>query len=268
MTGSSASFPDQWRLDGRVSIVTGGAGGIGAAIARAFAAAGSKVAVVDLDGEHSNAVAEDLRGEGWRALGIGADVACEADVLRVVDEVEATFGAVDILCNCAALATGGSIVETSTDAWRRTLAVNLDGPYLFARRVVPTMVERGRGTVVNIASVQGIAALPDSAAYVASKGGLLALTRAMAVDHAPHVRVNAIAPGSVRTPMLMAGAHALDPEHAEDVIARWGRGHPMGRVAAPEEVAAAALFLASDAGSMITGACLPVDGGLLARLQL
>lgn len=255
-------------LTGKVAIVTGGGSGVGAAVTAAFAAVDVTVAVFDIDQESAIRVTTETEGIGGRAEYWPVDVADADAVASAVNAVAHEFGRIDILCNSAAVPTQGTVLETAPDQWRQTLGVNLDGPYLCSREVIPHMLEGDGGSIVNIASVQGLASLPDSAAYVASKGGLIALTRAMAVDHSPQIRVNCIAPGSVRTPMLLRGATQLNPDDPEQVIAEWGRAHPMGRVVEPEEVAEAAVFLASDRSSMITGECVVVDGGLLARLAL
>lgn len=255
-------------LEGRIALVTGGASGIGRAVAEVYAKAGASVAVLDIDGDAAREVAKQLSVFRGAALGAFVDVADTESVTEAVDRVFRELGGVDVLCNSAALPAAGSVLETVPADWRRTIEVNLDGPYLLSRAVIPSMMKRGGGSIVHIASVQGIASMPDSAAYAASKGGLLALTRAMAVDHSPLIRVNAIAPGAVRTPMLLRGATEASPDDPEAAVVRWGASHPMGRVVEASEVADAALFLSTDASRMITGSCVVVDGGLTARLAL
>ena len=246
------------RLDGRVALVTGGGGGIGRASAQALAQAGAHVAVSDIDEEAARIVAREIGGGEAHRL----DVADEAAVKAVVGAIMDRHGRIDILVNNAGLGARMPTVDMPTERWRHVLAVNLDGSFFCAREAGRHMVAAGRGAVVNVASIMGLVggAHYPNLAYHSAKGAVVNFTRALACEWAPRgVRVNAVAPTFARTrltePLLADGAMAR----------RLLRDTPMGRFAEAEEVAAAILFLASDAASMITGAILPVDGGWTAR---
>jgi len=251
-------YLDLFRLDGRVALVTGAGAGIGRATAHALAQAGAAVAVTDIDADAAVRVAGEIaRGEAYRL-----DVADEAGVRAVVASVLAGHGRIDVLVNNAGTGARMPTVDMPTERWREVHAVGLDGAFFCAREVGRHMVEAGRGAVVNVASIMGLAGghhYPN-AAYHSAKGALVNLTRALACEWARSgVRVNAVAPTFART--------ALTRQLLSDAAMerRLIEATPMGRLVEPEEVAAAILFLASDAASMITGAILPVDGGWLAH---
>lgn len=251
---------------GKVAVVTGAARGIGRAVALAFAREGAALAAVDRNQEELQQLVDSIKSWGGKAIAISADVSDEGDAAKIASETVAAFDGVDILVNNAGIQTYGTIETTSLDLWNKTLSVNLSSVYLVSRFVVPELRRRGGGAIVNIASVQGLATAPNVAAYAASKGGVLALTRAMALDYAPEgIRVNSVCPGSIDTPMLRHSANLFDRRPTEEVLGDWGSGHPLGRVGTPEEVAALVLFLASERASFITGAEYRVDGGLLAK---
>lgn len=241
-------------LEGKTAIVTGAAKGIGAAIADALAGQGARVAVVDID--------ETLTSMG-DGPAIRADVSNGDDCERTVATAHQAFGRLDILVNSAGIQRYGTVVDTPEAEWDAVLGINLKSMFLMAKHAVPHLLASGAGAIVNVASVQAFAAQRGVAAYSASKGGVVALTRALAIDHAPLVRANCICPGSVDTPMLRSAADLFSDGDPQATIRAWGAMHPMERVARPDEVAQAAVFLASPASSFITGTAMLVDGGLL-----
>jgi NAD(P)-dependent dehydrogenase (short-subunit alcohol dehydrogenase family) len=255
-------------LAGKVAIVTGGATGIGFGGARALVAEGATVVMFGLDRAALDTAVATLARDGGKAHGIVGDVASDASVAALVAETAETFGRIDIIVNSAAIQPYGTVETMSEADWDRVLGVNLKGTYLTAHHAIPIMRNGGGGAIVNIASVQGIACQTNVAAYVASKGGLLALTRAMALDHAKDgIRVNAVCPGSIDTPMLrFAASENLDGKTEDEVIASWGAAHPIGRVGRPEDVGAMIAFLAGPRAAFCTGGEYKVDGGLLAKI--
>lgn len=257
-------------LAGKVAVVTGGTAGIGLAAAEKLAAAGAAVLVCGIDDAEAAAAGERLRERGARAEAVVADVSVAGDMEALADRARDSLGRIDVLVCSAGIQYYGTVVETSEEDFDRVLGINLKGLYLAARACIPVMRERGGGSIVAVASVQSFAAQTGSAAYVASKGGVLALAKAMALDHAADgIRVNCVCPGSVDTPMLRKAAELFAGDRpSEAVLADWGRAHPLGRVATAAEVAEAILFLASDRAAFVTGAELKVDGGLLAQVPV
>jgi len=251
------------RLEGRVALVTGAAGGIGAAIATAMAAEGARVVIADVKDGRSTVAA--IETAGGQALFVACDVADPAQVDAAVAAAVAAYGGLDVLVNDAGISGGSALAhELDVDTWLRTVAVNLTGPFLCVRAAMPHLLASGRGRVVNIASTYGVVGAPLAAAYCATKGGVVNLTRQLAVDYGPlGVRVNAILPGYIDTDM--GGYRAgLGPEGAAAANARRDAAaglQPLGRQASAEEVASVAVFLAGDESSFMTGAIIPVDGG-------
>lgn len=252
------------RFVDRVVLTTGGNSGIGEATSRAFAAEGARVAVAGRDMARSTSVASAIEADGGRALAVRCDVTdpgdCEGAVAVCVDRL----GGLDILFNNAGIVfREKSAPQTTVEEWDATFAVNVRGTFLMSKFAVPVMVEHGEGVIVNNASYFGLVGGPGTAAYSASKGAVVQLTRAMALDHARDgIRINAVCPGSVYTPMLRGEMAEMGGEAA--VRHLFEEKHPMGRIAAPEEVARLVLFLASDDASFITGAAFPIDGGITA----
>jgi NAD(P)-dependent dehydrogenase (short-subunit alcohol dehydrogenase family) len=243
------------RLKDKIAIVTGAAHGIGRAIAELFAEEGAWVLVADLDDAAGEATADGIRDRGGRAVFRHVDVADASQVAAVRQAAEAGNGRIDVLCNNAAYLTNWhDVVGADAAEWDRCLQVGLLGTAHFTREVLPLMVPRRAGSIVNIASIQGMVGARGSAAYTATKHAVIGLTRSVAYDYAPHnVRVNAVCPGPIDT--------RIAAKPGDELYERQISKTPLGRIGQPREVAYAALFLASDEASYITGAVLPVDGG-------
>ena len=255
-------------FSGKVAIVSGGARGIGRAAARKLAGEGASVVICSDREEQVEETVAALREEGLEVRGVRADVTSSADMKKLMDLASETYGGVDVLVNSAGVQRYGTVVETEEEVWDEVLDANLKGVYLASRYAIPEMRKRGGGAIVNLSSVQAFASQTGVAAYTASKGGINALTRAMALDHAgENIRVNAVCPASVDTPMLRWSADLFKGDKSvEETLKDWGRMHPLGRVARPEEVAEVIAFLASARASFITGGDYKVDGGMLAAL--
>lgn len=244
-------------LEGRVALVTGAAMGIGRAAAEALAEQGATVVLVD---RHE---ADPLPTGASQSIVV--DVRDGAAVAATVDQAVTDNGRLDILVNAAGIQRYGSVVDTSVDTWDEVIATNLTSVFHTTRHAVPHLAATGDGAIVNVASVQAFVSQRGVAAYTASKGALVALTNALAIDHAPEVRANAVAPGSTDTPMLRTAAAGFSDD-PEALVGEWGKMHPLQRVATAAEVGEVIAFLAGPRASFVTGTCVRVDGGLLSQL--
>ena len=249
-------------LTGKIALITGAASGIGRAAALLFAREGAAVAIADVN-QSGQAVAKEIIGSGGHAFFESADMTQAIDCQRVAERTLREFGGIHVLFNNAGIMRRASVTELSEQDWDRVMAVNVKSIFLMSRLVIPIMVEGGGGSIINTASGWGLAGGPCAAVYCASKGAVVLLTKAMAIDHGPQkIRVNCICPGDTDTGMLRDEARQLGAR--EDVFLADSARRPLGRLGKPEEIAQAALYLASDASSFVTGAAIVVDGGGLA----
>ena len=245
------------RVEGKVALVTGAASGIGEGTALLLAREGAAVSVVDVDVEGGKRTTATIVREGGRAIFIRADVGKTAQVKRMIERTASAFGRLDIIHNNAIWFRNGKATELDEKDWDRTLDVGLKTVFLSAKYGVPVMRETGGGTIVNTASVHSLVSFEEHTAYDAAKAGLLGLTRVLALDFGPDIRVNSVLPGAVLTP-LWKGISKADRRRFADMV-------PAKRLGTPEDIASAVLFLASEEASFITGTSLVVDGGLIAR---
>lgn len=264
---STRSIPERaaqlLSLEDKVAMVTGAASGIGLGIALRLAEMGCSVALLDIDKGKADDAAEEIRKSSAEAVVLRCDVRNAEDCRKATDAVVQKWGKVDILCNCAGIAVRKNIVDLSEEEWDRALDVTLKSVYLLSREVIPHMIRSGGGSIVNIGSGWSLKGGPNAASYCAAKGGVVNLTRAMAIDHGKHnIRVNCVCPGDVDTPMLRSECAQL----GEDIqkFMKESAIRPLARIGTPEDAANAVLFLASPMSTWITGAALVVDGGGLA----
>ena len=243
-------------MSAKVVIVTGAGQGIGKATAKAFAAEHASVVTVDINASTGKATVDDIERDGGKAGFIRADVSDAADVRRMADQAMDEFGRIDVLVNVAGVqGMVADVVELPENEWYRVLNTNISSVYLCSKYCLPYMIENGGGSIVNVASMQSYFNMPGSSAYAAAKGGIVSLTRSMALDFARrNVRVNAVAPGYIDTPLLRGFARATGDE--QGTIDGWERRIPIGRLQQPEEVAQVILFLASEKASAVTGVTL------------
>ena len=250
-------------LDGKVAVVTGAASGIGRGIALRLAEMGAFVAVLDIDGSQGESTAREIEAGRGQSKFLKCDVTSGADCRRATEAVIEEKTRINILCNCAGVAIRKDVVELSEDEWNRALDITLKGIYLLSHEVIPHMIRCGGGSVINIGSGWSLKGGPRAASYCAAKGGVMNLTRAMAIDHGLHnIRVNCVCPGDVDTPMLHGECAQLRQDKV--TFLREAANRPLARLGTPDDVANAVLFLASSMSSWITGTALVVDGGGLA----
>jgi NAD(P)-dependent dehydrogenase (short-subunit alcohol dehydrogenase family) len=253
---------------GKVAVVTGGSLGIGYAAAKRLAQGGASVVIC---GSRETVVKESrelLQHEGPNVKGFKADVRSAKEVELLMEFAAEQYGGIDILVNSAGVQRYGDVLETSEEVWDEVIDINLKGMFLSSKYAIKEMKKRGGGAVINVSSVQAFASQKGVVAYTASKGGINAMTRAMALDHAhENIRINVVCPASVDTPMLRGAADLFkEDETQEKLVNDWGKMHPLGRVGTPDEVAELIAFLASDKSKFVTGAELKIDGGMLAAL--
>lgn len=251
------------RLKDKVVLITGGGTGIGRASAEACAAQGARIAVAGRRLEPLEEAVAAIRDRGGQATAIPGDVGVAEDAARMVRETLSEFGQLDVLVNCAGQELVANVLDTSEEWWDRVLDTNLKAVYLLSREALPHMIERRCGVIINVASQLAFVGAQNFAAYTASKGGVINLTRAMSLDHAKDgIRVNALCPGAVDTPLLRRQFEdSLGPQGTLEDLAKL---HPVGRLGRPEEIAHATVFLASDESSFMTGSMLVMDGGYIA----
>ena len=250
-------------LKDKVAIITGGASGIGRATALLFSREGATVAIVDIDEPNGQAVVQSIVKGGGKAVFLHCDATSASECQQAVGKVVKELGKIDILFNNVGIIRRASVVDTTEEEWDKVMDTNIKSVFLFSKNVVPNMVKNGSGIIINTASGWGLVGGYKAASYCASKGAVVLLTKAMAIDHGPqNIRVNCICPGDTETPMLYSEALQLGVDKEEFLAEATQR--PLQRIGKPEEIAKAALFLASDASSYITGTALVVDGGGLA----
>ena len=251
------------KLKGKVALITGSGSGIGRASAVLFAKEGARVVLVDSNQDTGKETLKTIQQNGGEAIFVEADVSKASDAEKMVREAVKKYGRLDILFNNAGKGLLKTVPDTAEEEWDGLIDVNLKGIFLGSKYAIPEMAKNGGGAIINTASISGLVAHRNCAAYCASKGGVILLTKAMACDHAPQkIRVNCICPGHVLTPQLEPITRAIPKSSTEAVVKRY----PLGRLGSPEDIANAALYLASDESSWVTGSALVIDGGCTAQM--
>ena len=251
------------RLKGKVALITGGTSGIGSATAKRFATEGAAVAIIGRNVARGEEVARDILTGGGKALFLRGDVRSANDCRNAVEQTLARFGQIDILFNNAGVFHPNSVPDCTEEEWDETIDSSLKGAFLMSKYALPSMIKRGKGSIIHTSSGWGIQGGDKAAAYCAAKGGLIVMTKAMAIDHGPQgIRVNCVCPGDVMTPMLPDDASKRGMSWED--YASGAAKRPLGRIGTVEEIADAVVFLASDESSFITGTALVVDGGGIA----
>lgn len=250
------------RMEDKVALVTGGSSGIGLATAVAFAREGASVVIADVQVEAGNRASDEIKQAGGQAIFVETDVSKPQQVKDLIYKTVETFGRLDYACNNAGIEGETALTADCSEAnWDRVININLKGVWLSMKYEIPQMLKQGKGAIVNMASVAGLVGFAGLPAYCASKGGIIQLTKAAALEYAPSgIRINAVCPGAIQTPMIDR-LESVRPE-LEDAFKQM---HPIGRIGLPEEVAEAVIWLCSDASSFVTGYPLAVDGGLVAQ---
>jgi NAD(P)-dependent dehydrogenase (short-subunit alcohol dehydrogenase family) len=263
LRGAEGKASDMGKLDGRVALITGAGSGIGSAAAELFAGEGAAVVVVDVREEAAEETVVKIAAKGGNALAVTANVADAKEVSAAVERVVEHFGRLDTLYNNAGVNSSGSVADATEEDWDRCFSVNAKGTFLCSRAAVPHLAAGGVGSIVNQGSVAALVGVPQFAAYCAAKGAVVALTRSMAVDLAPlRIRVNAICPGTVFTPLMEPMLKARGDGDLQAGLAKTVTKYPIGRLGTPDEIARVALFLACDDASFLTGSIVAADGGM------